>query len=549
MKFSLNVLEKEYKYDKPVYLKDVAKELGLKDSLAALVNKRLRELSYRIDSDATVEFLSYEHADAIKIYETTLRYVVAMAVFRLFPKAKISFNYSVSRSILAIIDKFDKIFSQKELNMIQKEVENIIDSNYDISRKKMPLEETIELYKNFNMLDKVDVLKYREENYVNYYECNGYINYMFGYMLPSTGYLKDFKFLLYYPGFIIQYPRSEFNGKIPAFKDEPNFGKALKDAFKWGKTTSGNNIANINKYASKRNSQVDFVNMCETKHNHQLYEIGEIVSKNSDEIRLILIAGPSSSGKTTFSNRLRVELKARGLKPVMISLDDYYLERHLTPKDEHGQPDLEHIESLDIKQFNEDIVKIIAGEEVVLPTFNFKIGKREVGHTIQLEEDTVLIIEGIHALNDRLTSLVPKYQKFKVYIAPQTQLHIDNHNPISITDLRLLRRIVRDQKYRNASPELTFSMWPSVRRGEFLWIYPFQNDADYVFNSELSYEFGVLKEYAEKQLKSIPRDSQYFITANRLLKFLKYFKNIDESLVPNNSILREFIGGSSYHGE
>lgn len=547
MKIKVSIKNQNHVLNQPTRLDELAKKYEEKEVLCALVNKRLRELSYEVKDDASIEFLGYEHADSIKIYETTLRYVIAMAVFRLFPKAKIKFNYSISRSILAIIDTFDKIFSQTELDLIEEEVKKIIAAAYPINRQTISLNEALQTYQNFNMDDKVSVLQYRDEDSVNYYACDGYINYMFGYMLPNTSYLKHFKLLPYYPGFLIQYPRSEFNGKIPTFVDEPIFGKALKDAYKWGQITKGNNIADINNYTKTRDLQVDFVNMCETKHNHQLYEIGDIISKNKEDIRLILIAGPSSSGKTTFSNRLRIELKSRNLKPVMISLDDYYLERASAPKDENGKPDLEHIESLDINQFNHDIVKIIAGEKVVLPTFNFKKGIREVGKTIQIDHETVLIIEGIHALNDRLTSLVPKYQKFKIYIAPQTQMHIDNHNPISITDLRLLRRIVRDQKYRGSSAEVTFSMWPSVRRGEFLWIYPFQNDADYVFNSELSYEFAVLKKHAEKELQLIDRNSEYFITANRLLKFLKYFRTIDEELVPCNSLLREFIGGSSFH--
>jgi uridine kinase len=287
--------------------------------------------------------------------------------------------------------------------------------------------------------------------------------------------------------------------------------------------------------------------MCETKHNHQLSELGDLIQSNIDSIRLIGIAGPSSSGKTTFSNRLRVELMSRGIKPVMISIDDYYLGKHLAPKGEDGQPDLEHIDALDVALFNHDMLALVEGQTVTLPKFNFKSGKREQGKTIGLDHDTPIIIEGIHALNEKLTQSIPKHQKFQIYIAPQTQLHIDDHNPISITELRLLRRIVRDQKYRNASAIDTMNMWPSVRRGEFKWIYPFQREANYTFNSELTYELAVLKKHAVAQLQAIPRDNKHFITANRLLKFLKYFDNIDDEIVPCNSLLREFIGGSSFH--
>ena len=534
-------------YDRPQVLLDVARELGLKNILAATVNGRLRELSYIETKDASVEFLGYDHPDAIRMYESTLRYVVAMAIKRLLPSAKVRFNYSISRSILAVLDQYDGPTNAAVVKAIKDEVNRIITSNYTITRKRVSIGEATKLYTDLNMPDKVAILEYREEDYVNLYACDGYINYMFGYMLPETGLLSAFEMFPYHPGFIIQYPRAELNGQIPKFVDEPTFGQALKEAAKWGKIIQGNSIAKINDYAKDYASAVDFVNMCETKHNHQLNELGNLIQNNIENIRLIGIAGPSSSGKTTFSNRLRVELMSRGLKPVMISIDDYYLGKHLAPKNEDGSPDLEHIDALDVELFNHDMLALIQGQSVTLPKFNFKTGKREQGKTIHLEEDTPIIIEGIHALNEKLTRSIPKHQKFQIYIAPQTQLHIDDHNPISITELRLLRRIVRDQKYRNASAIDTMNMWPSVRRGEFQWIYPFQKEANYVFNSELSYELAVLKKHAVAQLQAIPRDNKHFITANRLLKFLKYFNNIDDDIVPCNSLLREFIGGSSFH--
>ena len=533
-------------YNIPPTLEEVAKDAKVNNPLAAKVNKRLRELSYVISSDANVEILSYESSDAIKIYETTLRFVIAKAVHNLYPKAKVRFNYSVSRSILAEIENLPKPLDDEILQESTLEVEKLIKMDAKIERRRVSIGEATRLYKKFNMNDKVEILKYREEEYVNLYECDGYFNYMFGYMLPSTGYLKEFNMFLYNPGFLIQYPRAEENGKIPTFVDEPVFGNALRKVALWGKTIGGNNIAAINKFTETRHDLVDFVNMCEAKHYQQLVELGETIYKNRDDIRLIDIAGPSSSGKTTFSNRLRVELKSRGIKPVMISIDDYYLGKDEAPKNADGSPDLEHIEALDVKLFNKDMAALVRGEKVVLPKFNFVKGKRETGRTIQVAHDEIIIIEGIHALNNLLTQSIPNHQKFKIYIAPQTQLHIDNQNPISITDLRLLRRLVRDQKFRNSSAEDTFDMWPSVRRGEFKWIYPYQKEANFVFNSELTYEFGVLKKHAVAQLRSITPDSKHFITANRLLKFLKYFVDIEDELVPVNSLLREFIGGSSF---
>ncbi len=542
----LNIETTQITYDKPMVLKEIAKSMKIKDALAAKVNDRLRELSYIITKDANVSFLRYDHPDAIRIYESTLRYVIAMAIKKLYPSAKVRFNYSISRSILGVFESFDGIVNHEVIERIRDEVKTIISQDFEIKRKRVSIGEATKIYTELGMPDKVAILAYREEDYVNLYECNGYINYMFGYMLPSTGYLNDFNMFLYNPGFIIQYPRAEYNGEIPPFSDEPRFGMALKEAAKWGKVIHGNTIPLINAYAKDYVTSVEFVNICETKHHHMLNELGDMIQSNIESIRLIAIAGPSSSGKTTFCTRLRIELMSRGITPVMISIDDYYNSKDKAPKNEDGSPDLEHVDALDVEQFNHDMLGLIQGEEITLPKFNFVKGVREKGRTVKLDSDTPIIIEGIHALNERLTKSIQKHQKFNIYISPQTQLHIDNHNPISITELRLLRRIVRDQKFRNSSAIETMDMWPSVRRGEFKWIYPTQKEANYVFNSELSYELAVLKKHAVEQLQAIPSDNEHFITANRLLKFLKYFDDIEDDIVPCNSLLREFIGGSSF---
>jgi len=533
-------------FEQKMTLEAISESLNIEGVLAAKVNGRLRELSFCVYNDSEIEFLTMKDSAAIKIYESSLRYVIAMAVHQLYPHVKLRFSYSISRAILATFDNLKHLLAPHIINQIKEEVDRIIASDYKIIRHKVDIKEAMALYEDFHMDDKLDILKYRDEKTVNYYDCNGYKNYMFGYMLPSTKYLKSYKMFLYYPGFIIQYPRAELNGEIPQFKDEPNFGKALKDVAKWGSIIDGNTIPKINRYAESRESAINFIYMCESKHSHMLHELGDAIEFNIDSIKLIGIAGPSSSGKTTFSNRLRIELLSRGIHPIMISIDDYYLGKARAPKDEFGQPDLEHVEALDVELFNHDMLKLIQGESVTLPHFNFQTGLREKGKTIRLKDDTPIIIEGIHALNEHLTYSIPKHQKYKIYISPQTQLHIDDLNPISITELRLLRRIVRDQKYRNSSASETMDMWANVRKGEFKWIYPFQNEADYVFNSELTYELAVLKKHAVTQLKNINTESIHFITANRLLKFLKYIEDIDDELVPNHSLLREFIGDSCF---
>lgn len=517
-----------------------------KKYIAAKVNNRLRELNYEVYYDCEIELLDLTNSDAVKVYETSLRYLLAMAFRRVYPQYSVRFSYNVSRSIFIQFLNFSGSIDNSIIQNLKKEVDALIEKDISFNRVTMSKEEAIEFYKKEGYYDKIDILKYRPEKIVHLYECDGYLNYMYGYMVPSTGYLKYYVLRQYNPGLILQYPRAELGGLIPAFEEAPTFGKALKKAHQWAIICDAETVAKMNSHVSEE-TVVDFVNMCETKHNNMLAELGQIIEKDIDNIRLIAIAGPSSSGKTTFSNRLRIELMSRGINPLRISIDDYYLPKNQAPLDENGNPDLEHIEALDIDLFNEHMLKLIQGEEITLPSFNFKTGMREDGPKCKVDSKTPIIIEGIHALNDILTSSIPKHQKFKIYISPQIQINIDNHNPISLTDIRLLRRIVRDKKSRNTSAEKTLEMWSSVRRGEFNWIYPNQEGANYIFNSELTYELCVMKKYALPALQAINNDHPYFIMANRLIKFLKHFKDIDDKFVPCNSLLREFIGGSCFY--
>lgn len=517
-----------------------------KKYIAAKVNNRLRELNYEVYYDCEIELLDLTNSDAVKVYETSLRYLLAMAFRRVYPQYSVRFSYNVSRSIFIQFLNFSGSIDNSIIQNLKKEVDALIEKDISFNRVTMSKEEALEIYKKEGYSDKIDVLKYRPEKIVHLYECDGYLNYMYGYMVPSTGYLKYYVLRQYNPGLILQYPRAELGGLIPAFEEAPTFGKALKKAHQWAIICDAETVAKMNSHVSEE-TVVDFVNMCETKHNNMLAELGQIIEKDIDNIRLIAIAGPSSSGKTTFSNRLRIELMSRGINPLRISIDDYYLPKNQAPLDENGNPDLEHIEALDIDLFNEHMLKLIQGEEITLPSFNFKTGTREDGLKCKVDSKTPIIIEGIHALNDILTSSIPKHQKFKIYISPQIQINVDNHNPISLTDIRLLRRIVRDKKSRNTSAEKTLEMWSSVRRGEFNWIYPNQEGANYIFNSELTYELCVMKKYALPALQAINNDHPYFIMANRLIKFLKHFKDIDDKFVPCNSLLREFIGGSCFY--
>ena len=543
--FIIKINNQNYSFEYKIVLKDLAKDF-MPNAIVAKVNNRLRELNYYINYNCEVEFLDLTKFDAVRVYETSLRYLLIMALEKIDPKIVVHFNQCISRSISCTLSNTKEKVSKPFIDKLEIEMRKLIEQDLPITRTTISKEEAIKIYTEKAYLDKVEVLKYRPEDTVNMYTCCGYVNYMFGYMVPSTGLLKDFVLQVYYPGFIVRIPRAECGGKIPPFEEAPVFQQMIQDAQKWAKMIKCVNLPMLNKYVDD-GKVCDLVNICETKHNNMLSELGEQIYKRRDSLRLVCIAGPSSSGKTTFSHRLKIELLSRGLKPIKISMDDYYRNREDCPKDEKGDYDLEHVNALDLELFNENLLSLIEGEEIEEPTFDFKLGKRVKGEKVRIDKDTIIIIEGIHALNEEVTKLIPKPQKYKIFISPFSQLNIDNHNPIPASEIRLLRRIVRDAKYRKTDPSETFAMWPSVRRGEFKWIYPCQEEADYVFNTELTYELCVMKKYALSALSVIDRDNEYYVQANRILKFLKYVKDIDEKYVPCNSLLREFIGDSCFY--
>lgn len=549
MAFTITYLNKSETFEKKVKLLDLTN--GNKNYICALVNGQLRELDYDVYYDANVQFLTLKDHDAMGIYERSLRFLFTMASHLVVPGIKFRMTYSVSRTIYAqLINKGElkELFLTPALvDQIEEKMHELVEADLPFERLIKTNEEARNIYKDFDLKDKAAILEYRPEKTVHFYNCNGYYNYMYGKMVPSTGYLKVFNLFFYAPGLLIQYPRSETNGEIPEFHDEPNFSDSLINAQKWSSLVGLNYISSINNKITKGElSQVELINICENKHNRMLCELGEKISKQIDNIRVICIAGPSSSGKTTFSDRLTMELKSRGLNPIRISLDDYYKNREDVPKDEDGDYDFESIDALNVELFNQNVLALLQGDKVNLPTYNFKTNSRDFTRTLQIGEKDPIIVEGIHALNELMTHSIPKYLKFKIYISPQAQINIDDENPISITDIRLLRRIVRDNQYRGTSAEDTLKMWPSVRRGEFKWIYKTQEDANYVFDSFLNYELNVISKYALPLLKKIPSESKYYTDAFRLINMIKYFKPVDEKWVPCTSLLREFIGGNCY---
>ena len=543
MSFSITFNGEKKTFDKPVTVLDV---VGTDKSLVcAYVNNRVRELTYVLDKDATVVALSCKDRDAKQTYEASLRFLVAMAMSRIHPEANIRFSYNISRAVFMQILTPGVVANNTLVKELVDEMNKIIEADYPLVRSILSKEEAKAILQKEGFEDKLEILEYRPEKTCHLYDCDGYKNYMYNRMVPSTGYIRKWKVRYYHPGVLIQYPREEVGGEIPEFEDSPTFGKTLKRAHEWAVATRFDSIVNIN-HRIERDGDIDVITLGEQRHNRQLCELGELIESDKENIRLICIAGPSSSGKTTFANRLRIELLSRGIDPIRISMDDYYLPRDKAPKDENGDPDLEAVDALDVELFNQNMSDLIAGEEVDLPKFDFKVGHRVKGRKLRVPENQPIIIEGIHALNDRMTESIPQHQKFKIFIAPQGQINIDNHNPLSLTDLRLLRRIVRDYQFRGASALETMSMWASVRKGEFKWIYPTQERANYVFNSFLPEELSVMKKYAMPLLQAVEQENPYFPVAERLIRMLKFFDDMPDQWIPCNSILREFIGGSCY---
>lgn len=512
---------------------------------AARVNGRLRELNYVCDGKVDIEFLDLSHDEVMRMYETTLRYLISKVMYDINPNYQITFNYSFSRAIYLEVEGLKEnkdIFLKDVINRL----DTLIKQSVPIIRETITKEDAIKIYESMGKKDKIDIYPFRLEKESHVYTCGSYTNYLYGYMLSNTSYIKAYNIFSFQKGFMIQYPRAEFEGVIPPFEYEEKYKQALKHASKWHQLIEGEKIHHINSYATSREKAVTLIQMSESRHQAMLYEVSEDIRSRYSDLKLISIAGPSSSGKTTFAKRLRIELIARGLHPVMISLDDYYVSSDKIIHFVDGKPDLEHIEALDLKLFNTHLTELIEGKTVTLPHFDFMTKTRKNGPTLTLKPNEVILIEGIHALNPRLTDSLSKSQMYQIYIGLQSQLHIDSESPIRISDIRLLRRIVRDIVYRDTPAEKTFDMWTSVRHGEFKWIYPFQKHADYVFNSALTYEIAILKKHALKHLKDIKETSPFYMKANYLIKFLKYTVDMDDDLVPNHSLLREFIGGSVF---
>lgn len=538
------------KYPRGITYETVVKEYQAQYDgmiVAAATNGKIRELFKKINRDCTVTFFTLKDDVGYKTYVRTATMLFFKAVFDVFGAEcarSCRLEFAVGNG--SFVNPGDKISPTKEnAEKIKARMQQLVQAKTPFMKKTCPLDEAMDLFKDQGMKDKEKLFRYRMNSQVNVYEIDGYFDYYYGYMMPNAGYVKCFDVMAYEHGFMLLLATKNNPLEVKPFKEQKKLFATLTASEKWGSKIGIENVGDLNDEICK-GSLSEFVLMQEAEQERKIGEIAkEIVSRPG--VKFVMIAGPSSSGKTSFSHRLSIQLRTLGKVPHPIALDDYFVDRELTPRDENGDYNFECLEAVDTKQFNEDMCKLLAGERVELPTFNFKIGKREyLGNYKQLGPDDILVLEGIHGLNDKMSYALPKESKFKIYISALTTVNIDGHNRIPTTDGRLLRRMVRDARTRGADAKRTIQMWPSVRRGEEENIFPFQEDADAMFNSALIYELAVLKQYAEPLLFQISKEEPEYYEAKRLLKFLSYFLNVSSEKLPNNSICREFVGGSCF---
>ncbi|MCY6483188.1 nucleoside kinase [Clostridium aestuarii] len=529
-------------------LYEIVKDNALENDIPCIlgrVNGKLQELRCIIEEDADFECVKIDNKVARLAYLRTLQFVLIKAVYDLYPEASINIEHSLSKGIFGEIHK-EKALNKEDIYIIKKKMQELIDRDIKINKISVTKEKAIKIFEDYEMDDKLRLLKHVTSNTLKLYELDGRYDYFYGPMAYSTGVLKVFDLMYYESGFILKAPTEKDPKSLPEFIEHKKLAKIFYEAEQWGKILEVGDVGSLNNKVAS-GEIVDIVRVAEAFHEKKIAYIADMI-KNRENIKIILIAGPSSSGKTTFTRRLAIQLRVNGMKPVPISLDDYFVDREHTPKDENGNYDFESIYALDLELFNKNLNELLDGKEITIPQFDFLTGSRK-WHTkmLKLPKNGILLIEGIHGLNEMLTASIDRKNKFKIYISALTQLNLDNHNRISTTDVRRIRRIVRDHLSRGYGVEQTLNMWPSIKRGEENNIFVFQEEADVMFNSSLVYELCVLKKYAEPELEKVTKDSSVYYEAMRLRSFLHFFKNVDRNIVPENSIFREFIGGSCFY--
>ncbi|TDA64683.1 MAG: nucleoside kinase [Chloroflexi bacterium] len=512
--------------------------------VGAIVNGELRELTFKITMDSKVKPIDMSSADGARIYRRSITFLLEAAFEELFPHASMAIDHSVSSGgYYCTVTGFDPL-TQEVLDQLANKMLNMVEADQPFERRIVPISEAIEVFTQKGYADKVQLLKYRQKDTLVLYSLGDHQDYLHGYMVPSTGYLKRFGLKLLGDGFVIIYPRRHMPGNLLPMPDYPKLLRTFRQYGNWLSRLGIENVGALNDAISGGRIR-EIILVSEALHEQKIADIARQVADRSNAARIVLIAGPSSSGKTTFSKRLSVQLLAQGCSPFPLELDNYFVDRERTPRDEDGQLDYETLQALDIARLERDLLALIAGREVQLPRYDFKTGKSSPGEVVKLGKDQLILLEGIHGLNPGLLPNVPQKTTFRLYVSCLTQLNLDRHNRISTTDTRLLRRIVRDQRERGYSALDTIGRWESVRRGEKRHIFPFQENADEVFNSALVYELSALRERVEPLLRQVPFGTSEFIEAKRLLAFLEWFMPVDVHLIPDNSILREFLGDSS----
>lgn len=546
----LSINDEQREYEKGTLLIDIVKYFQKNfayDIVLASVDGKLTELSKSVEESSKIMFYTTATTCGMDTYKRSATLLMLKAFYDVCGRTnidKISIMYSLSKGL------FCKLYGKVEITpdllyLVQNHMEQMVTQDYPINKSSLDRHQAIDNFRKHKMNDKVKLFKFRSNSKVNVYSLNGYEDYFYGYMLPSTKYLKVFKLIPYDDGFVLQLPVKEKPTELPEFVPQRKVYNVLKEATQWGEMLDIDTVGALNEQICNGNIE-DMILVQEALQEKKIAEMAEQI-KNRNNIKYVMIAGPSSSGKTTFSHRLSIQLRAIGLKPHPIAVDDYFIDRVHSPRDEMGNYNFEVLEALDVKKFNEDMIALGKGETIELPTYNFVTGKREYnGKKLKLGKDDVLVIEGIHCLNDKLSYALDKNSKFKIYISALNSLNVDEHNRIPTTDARLIRRIVRDARTRGTSAAETIGRWQSVRNGEENYIFPFQEEADVMFNSALIYELCVLKQYAEPLLYSIPRTSPEYDEANRLIKFLNYFLGISTEKIPANSLVREFVGGGCF---
>ncbi|HJC62210.1 MAG TPA: nucleoside kinase [Candidatus Blautia merdavium] len=539
---------REYPYGTP-YAAIVQEYEGSTRYPIVLVRKngKLCELHKKLKKDGELEFITIGDEIGHKTYKRSASLLLLKAIYHVAGHEnirKVTLHYSVSSGYYYTIDG-DAEITEAFLNRVKAYMQELAERRIPILKRSVGTNEAIEIFHRHGMYDKEKLFRFRRVSRVNIYSLEDFEDYFYGFMVNHTGYLKYFELYPYDEGLVLQLPEREKPEEVPPFAPRPKIFQVQKESASWGEMIQADTVGDLNEQITTKGAN-ELILIAEALQESKISQIAEQIVKDKKK-KFIMIAGPSSSGKTTFSHRLSIQLAAHGLKPHPIGVDNYFVNREDTPLDENGNYNFECLEAIDVKQFNEDMNRLLRGEKVAMPTFNFKTGLREYrGDQLQLGKEDVLVIEGIHCLNDRLSFSLPVESKFKIYISALTQLNIDEHNRIPTTDGRMIRRIVRDARTRGSSAKATIAMWNSVRRGEEENIFPYQESADVMFNSALIYELAVLKLYAEPLLFSIRQGEPEYDEAKRLLKFLDYFVGVPSEAIPHNSILREFVGGGCF---